>query len=58
MIKPRRIRFAGHIVYGVLVETPEGKLSLGRHKASMGEPIYMDTKETGECGLYSSGSGL
>jgi hypothetical protein len=33
MIKPRRIRLAGHIVYRVLVETPEGKLSLGRHKA-------------------------
>ena len=53
VIKSRRMRWAGHVarmgegrgVYRVLVEKPEGKRSLGRHRRSWGDTIKMDLQE-------------
>jgi len=53
VIKSRRIRWAGHVarigerksVYRVLVEEPERKRPLGRHRRRWEDNIKMDLKE-------------
>jgi len=57
MIKPRRMRWAGHVarmgerrgVYRVLVGKPEGKRPLGRPRRRWKDNIEMDLQEVG-CG--------
>ena len=57
MIKPRRMRCAGHVagmgerkgVYRVLVGKPEGKRPLGRPRRRWEDNINMDNQEVG-CG--------
>jgi hypothetical protein len=56
-IKSRRMRWMGHVsrmgkgrgVYVVLVEKPEGKRPLGRHRGRWEDNIKMDVQEVG-CG--------
>jgi hypothetical protein len=55
MIKPRRMRWAGHVarmeegrdVYRVLVGRPEGKRPLGRPRRRWEDNINMDLGEIG-----------
>ena len=57
VIKPRRMRWAGHVahmceergVYRVLVGKPEGKRSLGRPRHRWVDNIRLDLREVG-CG--------
>jgi len=68
MIKPRRMRWAGHVarmgerrgVYRVLVRKPEGKRPLGRPRRKWEDNIKFDLEEVG-CwgreGLDRAGSG-
>ena len=52
------MRWAGHVAhmgarinaYGVLVEKPEGKRRLGRHRRRWDDNIKMDLQEVG-CGV-------
>jgi hypothetical protein len=56
MVKPRRMRWAGHMarmgerkgVYGVLVGRPEGKRPFGRRRHKWEDNIKMDLQEVGE----------
>jgi hypothetical protein len=55
MTKSRDMRWAGHVAsmgemrnaYKILVEKPEGKKPLGRHRRRWEENIKMEVKETG-----------
>jgi len=55
VIKPRRMRWAGHVasmgdgrgVYRVLVERPEGKRPLGRHRSRWEDNIKLYLREIG-----------
>jgi hypothetical protein len=58
MIKPRRVRWAGHVArmgvkrnaYRVLVQTPEEWRPFGRHKSKWEDTIKMDLKvKGGDC---------
>ena len=57
LIKSRRVRWAGRVarmgerrgIYRVLVEKPEGKRPLWRHRRRLGDNIKMDLQEVG-CG--------
>jgi hypothetical protein len=57
MIKPRRMRWAGHEArigekrnaYNILMGKPEGKRPLGRHRCTWEDNIKMDLRERG-CG--------
>jgi hypothetical protein len=59
MIKPRRMRWAGHIermgakrnAYRILVGNPEGKRPLGRPKRRWMDNIKMDLREIGWDGM-------
>ena len=54
------MRWAGHVAhmgerinaYGVLVEKPEGKRRLGRHRRRWDDNIKMDLQEVGCGGMY------
>jgi len=60
VIKSRRMRWAGHVarmgeergVYRVLVEKPEGRRPLGRHRRRWVDNIRMDLQEV-ECGYMN-----
>jgi hypothetical protein len=59
MIKPRRMRWAGHIArmgekrnaYRILVGKPEGKRRLGRRRSRWVDNIKMDLREIGWDGI-------
>jgi hypothetical protein len=59
MIKPNRMRWAGHVesmgerrgVYRVLLGKPEGKRLLGRHRRRWEDESKMDLQEVGCGGL-------
>jgi hypothetical protein len=59
MIKPRRIRWAGHvalmrkkrIAYKILVGNPEGKRPLGRPRRRWENNIKIDVREIGWDGM-------
>ena len=60
MIKPRRMRWAGHVAcvgerrgaYRVLLGKPEGNRSLGRPKYRWEDNNEMDLQEVG-CGVWT-----
>jgi len=60
VIKPRRIRWAGHVaqmgegisVYRILVRKPEGKRPLGRPRHRWKDNIKVDIQEVG-CGVWT-----
>jgi transcription termination factor 2 len=59
MIKPRRMRWAGHVArvgenrnaYRILMGKPEGKRPLGRPRRMWRDNIRMDLRETGWGGM-------
>jgi hypothetical protein len=59
MIKPRRMRWAGHIAqmgarrneYRILVGKPEGKRPLGRPRCWWLDNIKMNLRDIGWCGM-------
>jgi hypothetical protein len=59
MIKPRRMRWAGHVArigekrraYSMLVGKPEGTRPLGRHKYTWEDNIKMDLIDVGWDGM-------
>ena len=65
VVKPRRMRWAGHVarmvevrgVHRVLVGKPEGKRSLGRPRRRWEDNIKMDLREVGGWRLDGVGSG-
>jgi hypothetical protein len=60
MMKSRRMKWAGHVahmgkgrgMYRFLVEKPEGKRSLGRHRRRWEDNIKADLQEVG-CGVWT-----
>jgi hypothetical protein len=59
MIKPRRIRWAGHVAsmgensngYRILVGKPEGKIPLGKSRSRLEDNVKMDLREIGLGGM-------
>jgi hypothetical protein len=47
VVKSRRMRWAGHVAYRVLVGKPEGKRPLGRPRRRWEDNINMDLQEVG-----------